>query len=123
MTLILQLFNILFVKQTNTQRQLCTAPDIIPICQYLGWKLCTTSVGTEKREWSMRAREMKGGSIEKVRLKIDFEEWIEFTQGEWHWFLKQGIKEVQAMLVDRWRNMSNWISGKPVVGTVGNKMR
>lgn len=67
--------------------------DITPIYQYLDWKLYITGVGTEKKEWPIRAREMKGGSSKKVKLKIDFEEWIEFMKREWQWFIKQRIKE------------------------------
>lgn len=33
-----------------------------------------------------------------MRHKTDFEEWTEFTKGDWQCFIKQGIKNVQGVL-------------------------
>lgn len=57
-----------------------------------------------------------------MRHKTDFEEWIEFTKGDWQWFIKKGIKNVQGVLVYKWRKMADQNLGIPVVETVGNKM-
>lgn len=54
----------------------------------------------------MRARKIKGGSIKKARLNIDFEEWIEFMQTQWQWFIKQGIEQVQDVMFEECKEMS-----------------